>query len=73
MIRQAEKFLEQWQLRSPNDPVLKWSRAMLNNNRSLARQIEQEIVTELGGTPWDPRQGDTEFELIKAISQYINY
>ncbi len=68
MNNQAERFLQQWQQTSPNDPVLKWTRAMLNNNRSAAQSIEREIATEAGGTPWDPRYGDIEFELVKAIA-----
>ncbi len=65
---QAENFLEQWQQNSPDDPVLRWTRAMITNDRVNAQIVEGEIETETGGTPWDPRYADTEFELIKAIS-----
>lgn len=72
MEQQVENFLAQWHQNSPDDPVLSWSRAMINNNRPAAQLIEEEIDTETVGTPWDPRYGDTEFELVKAVSQYIN-
>lgn len=45
---------------------------MLNNNRNAAQLIEEEINTEAGGTPWDPRYADTEFELIKEIFVHID-
>ncbi len=70
--RQMEEFLSQWEKRSPKDPVLRWSRAMLRNNRSAAQQIEKEIDTGSEGTPWDPRYSDSEFELIKAIANNIS-
>ena len=70
--RQSEEFLRQWEKSSPNDPVLKWSRAMLQNNRNAAQQTEKEINTGSEGTPWDPRYADSEFELIKAVANVVN-
>ncbi len=69
---ELNNFLSSWQRSAPNDPVLRWTRAMLNNNLAAARQIESDITTESGGTPWDPRFSDTEFELIKAVSQSVD-
>jgi hypothetical protein len=69
---QANSFLARWQTEKPGDPLLKWSKAILNNNRNAAQLIEEEINTEAGGTPWDPRYADTEFELIKKIFAHIS-
>ncbi|MBW6479736.1 MAG: DUF5107 domain-containing protein [Bacteroidales bacterium] len=68
---QVNSFLARWQNEKPGDPLLKWSEAMLNNNRNAAQIIEEEINTEAGETPWDPRYTDTEFELIKKIFTHI--
>jgi Tfp pilus assembly protein PilF len=73
MRQQSENFLAQWQRNAPNDPVLRWARAVMNNDLSSAQRIEREIQTEAGGTPWDPRFADSDFELIKAISYQMNF
>jgi tetratricopeptide (TPR) repeat protein len=70
--REIENFLGRWQQNSPNDPMLRWSRLMLNNNLAAARMIEREISTESGGTPWDPRYSDTGYELIKSIAHSVD-
>lgn len=62
------EFLTKWQQNSPNDPIRRWVVSMNNNNRQQARLIEQEITTESGGTPWDPKYSDTDFEIIKNIA-----
>ncbi len=67
MDKQAQNFLTLWQKNSSGDPLLKWTKAMMNNNRHAAQLIEEEINTEAGGTPWDPRYADTDFELVKEI------
>ena len=67
----ADVFLSNWQQDAPDDPVLRWTMAMINNDRAAAQLIEEEIETEAGGTPWDPRYADTEFELVKAISSFL--
>ena len=69
--KKVDGFLTLWQKKSPDDPLLKWTKAMLNNNRPAARLIENDINTKAGGTPWDPRYADTEFELIKEIFRHI--
>jgi tetratricopeptide (TPR) repeat protein len=69
---QANSFLARWQNEKPGDPLFKWSKAMLNNNRNTGKLIEEQINTEAGGTPWDPRYADTEFELIKEIFAHID-
>ncbi len=70
-VTEINEFLKIWQQKSPDDPVFKWSKAMINNNIFEAKIIEREIDTETGGTPWDPRYSDSEFELIKAIANSI--
>ena len=70
--KEVNDFLRSWRESSPQDPLLKWTNAMLNNNRHAAQSIEEEINTKTGGTPWDPQHADTEFELIKEIFKNIN-
>ena len=69
---ERDQFVRQWQQHSPGDPVLNWNRAIIDNNLSRAREIEREIVSRSGGTPWDPRYGDPAFDLIKALVHHIN-
>ncbi len=69
--KEVNQFMANWLEEKPNDPLLKWSKAMLNNNKPGAKAIEEQINTETGGTPWDPRYADTEFELIKEVFEYI--
>ena len=71
MNQLTENLLQQWSRKSPADPILKWTQAMANNNKSAAQQIEKEVGTSSEGTPWDPRYSDSEFELIKRIAQHI--
>lgn len=68
MNSKAGEFLTKWQQSSPNDPIRRWVVAMSNNNLQQARLIEQEISIESGGTPWDPKYSDTNFEIIKNIA-----
>ena len=69
--KQAGRFLESWEQASPGDHILEWVRAMLDNNVQAARKTEQKINTKAGGTPWDPKYANTEFQLIKEISLNI--
>lgn len=71
MNARVNEFLSNWEQSYSGSTMLKWVRAMNNNNRSLARSIEQEISTTTGGTPWDPRYSDTNFEIVKNISEII--
>lgn len=65
--REAAGHLASWLKTSPDDPVARWASARLGNNRSAAAAIEKEITTDSGGTPWDPKLGDTGFTLIREI------
>jgi len=69
---EIKNFMLSWQKKKPEDPLFKWSKSMLNNNRSASRLIEDKINTKTGGTPWDPQYADTEFELVKEIFRYIS-
>ncbi len=66
----ANEFLKSWHRNSPNDPILRWIMAVMNNNANEATKIEKEIDTKTGGTPWDPRYGDSEFELVKGVTSF---
>lgn len=70
-MTEIHDFLKKWHQNKPGDPVLRWSQAMINNNIVAAKSIEQDIDTQTGGTPWDPRYADSEFELIKAIASSL--
>lgn len=70
---EAENFIAQWHQNSPDDPVLRWTRAMMDNNRAAAELIAQDIITETGGSPWDSKNADSEFVLVRAISEHLNF
>jgi hypothetical protein len=67
------KFLDQWEQSSAGDPMLAWCRAMLQGDASSAKKIEQDINIQEGGTPWDPRYADPEFEIVKAINGVLDH
>ncbi len=69
---QIKKYLNQWEQFKPNDPLRKWSAAMIEKDFDNAQRIESEINTMTGGTPWDPKYADPEFEIVKLISKVIN-
>jgi tetratricopeptide (TPR) repeat protein len=69
---EAEKYLESWGKAKSDDPIQKWCKAMIDDDRAQADVIAQQINTESGGTPWDPQYADTEFEIIKALSVAIS-
>jgi tetratricopeptide (TPR) repeat protein len=67
-----DKFMDRWEQNAGNDPVFKWIKAMVNNDIKTARSIEKEIRTNAeGGTPWNPKNTDTEFELMKKIGYLL--
>jgi len=68
MNTKAKDFLNEWEQSPHCNNIFRWVRAMNNNNKSLAQSIEKEISTTSGGTPWDPKYSDTNFEIIKNIS-----
>lgn len=63
------EFLSQWEQTNANDPLQKWCKAMINNDSENTLKIEDQINTKAGGTPWDPKYADPEFEIVKAISK----
>lgn len=68
MNTKAKDFINEWEQSPHYNNIFRWVRAMNNNNKSLAQSIEKEISTTSGGTPWDPKYSDTNFEIIKNIS-----
>ena len=44
---------------------------MINMDMDNAHKIESQINTETGGTPWDPKYADPEFEIVKAIGRIV--
>lgn len=66
---QIQKYLDKWEQNQPIDNTFKWCQAMLKNNYDQALKIEGQINTETGGTPWDPKYADTDFEIIKTIAR----
>ncbi|MBS3772497.1 MAG: tetratricopeptide repeat protein, partial [Bacteroidales bacterium] len=70
--RQTESFLDQWEQSGSDDPIFRWCEAMLADDIQKARKIEQQIATDAeGGTPWNPKNTDTEFELVKNIGYLL--
>ena len=69
---EINSFINKWQAAAPNDPLLQWSRFMLNNDTLAAQKIEPTIDTAIeGGTPWNPRYTDPIFELVKALNSML--
>jgi tetratricopeptide (TPR) repeat protein len=69
---QILKYLNQWEQSKPNDPLQKWSKSMIEKDFDNAQKIESQINTMTGGTPWDPKFADPEFEIVKAIGKVIS-
>ena len=68
----VEKFLEAWEKANPDDPIQNWCKAMIDGDKDQADNIANQINTKSGGTPWDPQYADTEFEIVKALSNAIS-
>lgn len=66
---QIDNYINSWEQFNPEDNLLKWSKAKLQNNQQEALEIENQINTITGGTPWDPKYADPEFEIIKTIAK----
>lgn len=65
-------FINKWENIALNDPVLEWSKYMLENNTSAAQRVESTINTAIeGGTPWNPKRTDPIFELVKSLSYVL--
>lgn len=62
-------FIDEWEESAPEDNIFRWCKAMLQNNKEEAKKIETSIHTQSGGTPWDPKHADPEFEIIKIVSK----
>ena len=69
---QIQNYLNKWEQSKPDDPLQKWSKSMINLEMEAAQKIESQIDTETGGTPWDPKYADPEFEIVKAIGKIIH-
>ena len=69
---QIQRYLNQWEQLKPNDPLQRWSKSMIEKDFDNAQKIESQINTQTGGTPWDPKFADPEFEIVKAIGKMIN-
>ncbi|MCG8306804.1 MAG: DUF5107 domain-containing protein [Cytophagales bacterium] len=65
---EAEAYLATWEKSGTRNAVYKWCDAMIREKYDDAHRIAGQIDTKSGGTPWDPKYGDSEFELVKAIS-----
>jgi Tfp pilus assembly protein PilF len=65
----ADDFLNDWEKNKSNNSILEWIKSILNNNFNKSTEIESLINTQTGGTPWDPKYADSEFEIIKIISK----
>ena len=65
-------FIKKWELNKPEDRILKWCKAKLQNIDQKALNIEDQINTTAGGTPWDPQYTDPEFEIIKTIAEIFS-
>lgn len=68
-FNKIDVFLNDWEKIKSENSILKWSKAVLNNNFNESAEIESLINTQTGGTPWDPQYTDSEFEIIKIISK----
>ncbi|RLC26177.1 MAG: DUF5107 domain-containing protein [Deltaproteobacteria bacterium] len=69
---QIQEYLNQWEQSKPNDPLQRWSKSMIEKDFDNAQKIESQINTMTGGTPWDPKYADPEFEIVKAIGKMIS-
>jgi tetratricopeptide (TPR) repeat protein len=70
---EIDNFLSEWEQSSSGDPMLAWCRAMIQGDEAAAKKIEQDINTQEGGTPWDPKYSDPEFEIVKAINRVLDH
>lgn len=64
---EVKQFLERWEHTKKDDPLRNWCIAMLDGDLDKAQTLAGEINTKSGGTPWDPKYADPEFEIVKVI------
>jgi hypothetical protein len=64
---EVAEFKEKWEKTAPNNPLLDWFGFMADHKTDEAVQMENQINTRPGGTPWDPQYADPEFELVKKL------
>ena len=69
---EAISYLEKWENIAPEDPIQKWCNSMITGDLSQAGSIAEEINIDAGGTPWDPKFADPEFEIVKSIGNVIS-
>lgn len=67
-LDKIDSFFNNWEKNKPEDPILRWVKAVFNDNINETSEIESLINTQTGGTPWDPKYADPEFEIIKKLS-----
>lgn len=60
-------YKERWERHAPDSPLLKWFTLMVDREADEAARAAKRINTREGGTPWDPRYADPEFELVKEL------
>lgn len=66
-----QAFFGEWKEYKSNDLVQQWCEFMIQNDTDAALQIESEISIDSGGTVWNPRNSDAEFEIVKAIAKSV--
>lgn len=67
--KEAKELLESWKEKEPDNLVADWCSAKFAGNNSEAKIILEEITEKNGGTLFNPKNSDTTFALILAISE----
>lgn len=67
--KEAKKLLADWQKKEPGNLIAKWCSLKLGEENSEAEKLLQNIINESGGTLFNPKNHDTSFALIVAISK----
>ncbi len=66
---EAKKLLTDWVSKNPESKIAAWSLAKINQNDSEADKILNNIISESGGTLFNPKVRDNGFGLVYAISE----
>lgn len=68
----ADLYLKQWMEIPGNDKIKEWARLMQEGRKTEAGEILKSVGDAGEGTPWNPRDTDSDFRLVNEIAQKIN-
>jgi len=63
----ADRIMDEWLKVNEKDKIAQWANAVFKNDLNTADRIAENMETAEDGTPWNPSNQDSDFELVKEI------